>query len=50
MSETGISRKCQLRLVRAADVSKADSGKLFREAYEEQMRLHANAAPRWAAE
>jgi phthalate 4,5-dioxygenase len=28
----------------------APAGKPFREAYEEMMRLHANAAPRWAAE
>ncbi|HWE76541.1 MAG TPA: Rieske 2Fe-2S domain-containing protein [Stellaceae bacterium] len=28
----------------------APSGKPFRDAYEEQMRTHANAAPRWAAE
>jgi phenylpropionate dioxygenase-like ring-hydroxylating dioxygenase large terminal subunit len=28
----------------------APTGKPFREAYEEQMRIHANAAPRWAAE
>ena len=28
----------------------APAGKPFREAYEEQMRRHANAAPRWAAE
>ena len=28
----------------------APTGKPFREAYEEQMRTHANAAPRWAAE
>jgi phenylpropionate dioxygenase-like ring-hydroxylating dioxygenase large terminal subunit len=28
----------------------AATGKPFREAYEEQMRLHASAAPRWAAE
>ena len=28
----------------------APNGKPFREAYEEQMRRHANAAPRWAAE
>jgi hypothetical protein len=28
----------------------APAGKPFREAYEEQMRVHANAAPRWAAE
>lgn len=28
----------------------APTGRPFREAYEEQMRQHANAAPRWAAE
>jgi nitrite reductase/ring-hydroxylating ferredoxin subunit len=28
----------------------APAGQPFREAYEEQMRRHANAAPRWAAE
>ena len=28
----------------------APAGKPFREAYEDQMREHANAAPRWAAE
>jgi hypothetical protein len=28
----------------------APTGMPFREAYAEQMRLHANAAPRWAAE
>jgi hypothetical protein len=28
----------------------APSGQPFREAYEEQMRVYANAAPRWAAE